>query len=65
MPSEQVAPVNLNSEEQNPTLVVAGSASHEIPDHLWDTKIVFTKIPALKRKNQDGELRFPEITLRH
>lgn len=44
---------------------MVGSASHEIPDHLWDIKIVFSKIPVLKRKNQDGGLRFPEITLRH
>jgi hypothetical protein len=44
---------------------MVGSASHEIPDHLWETKIVFTKISGLKRMNQDGELRFPGITLRH
>ena len=44
---------------------MVGSASHEIPDHLWDTKVVFTKIPSLKRMNQDGELRFLGITLRH
>jgi hypothetical protein len=37
--------------------------SHEIPDNLWETKIVY-KNPCPKPDNQDGELHFSGITQR-